>query len=761
MAQNTLLDRQILETLASQNGNSVVGRATQYADLRHPDPVKAWLLDWLGPQDADIRKGSEYETSPWIYACLNQWAKLSSVPFVLRKRTGFSETNKPMDITSGPIWHLIHRPNSRMSTQEFLSYTLLHLGSAGNFFWLKNGGSGKIDGSTPLFLDIANPNSMTIRPDDIDKSGKVFRYTQQVSKKDVRKIPIELVVHGKLPNPFDQNWGMCPLNSLRITIDADYAARLHNKSQMKNRGRIEGIVKYNPDYSDENSIGDYKRVFDEAFSGGENAGKWVHSSGIDDLIQLSQSMRDMDWLEGQKLSREEICGAFGVPPPVVGVLDRATYTNYDQAALAMWTETLIPLGKLVECIFNREFVDEDCGTSDMVAQFDFLNGVKVIRDDREKKIKNYIDLVSKGEIAPAQAAEIVDLNIGQIQEIHKTVLIPFNMVPAEAVLQGGQSPSGPATPPSEPAESLEPATPAEPETNDEGDSDAKSILNALDQISNRLARIESKDKVGNDAQETLRGNVWRTIIAERAPFEKRMSSAMKKMFHQQRTEVLKEIDAFAKDHKEKPLTPGLGEQLMGAIFVVAMWREVIKNATKSVLDSAYAAGARSVLEELGLPPDQEVPLNAWRSQQDVLLESINGTTKERLSSVREILEEGIAAEDAIEDIAERMSEGARGVFRMRESERMRIARTEVDRAFSGSRFMQMKEAGINRHEWLPNRDDLVRPSHVSLDGEIRTIGTPFSNGLLYPLDPAGSAQETVNCRCVTVMAVNQDLTTAI
>ena len=75
--------------------------------------------------------------------------------------------------------------------------------------------------------------------------------------------------------------------------------------------------------------------------------------------------------------------------------------------------------------------------------------------------------------------------------------------------------------------------------------------------------------------------------------------------------------------------------------------------------------------------------------------------------------------------------------------------------------MQMKEAGVAQHEWLTNRDDNVRPSHVSLDGEVRIIGTPFSNGLMYPLDPAGSAQETVNCRCVTVAALDQDLTTAI
>jgi len=28
------------------------------------------------------------------------------------------------------------------------------------------------------------------------------------------------------------------------------------------------------------------------------------------------------------------------------------------------------------------------------------------------------------------------------------------------------------------------------------------------------------------------------------------------------------------------------------------------------------------------------------------------------------------------------------------------------------------------------------------------IDQPFTNGLMYPLDPSGSAAEVINCRCV-------------
>ena len=38
-------------------------------------------------------------------------------------------------------------------------------------------------------------------------------------------------------------------------------------------------------------------------------------------------------------------------------------------------------------------------------------------------------------------------------------------------------------------------------------------------------------------------------------------------------------------------------------------------------------------------------------------------------------------------------------------------------------------------------------SHQKVDGEIRELDEPFSNGLMFPGDPAGGAAEVVNCRC--------------
>lgn len=50
-------------------------------------------------------------------------------------------------------------------------------------------------------------------------------------------------------------------------------------------------------------------------------------------------------------------------------------------------------------------------------------------------------------------------------------------------------------------------------------------------------------------------------------------------------------------------------------------------------------------------------------------------------------------------------------------------------------------------QWDSTMDKKTRESHQNVDGEIRELDEPFSNGLDCPGDPDGGAAEVVNCRC--------------
>lgn len=101
-----------------------------------------------------------------------------------------------------------------------------------------------------------------------------------------------------------------------------------------------------------------------------------------------------------------------------------------------------------------------------------------------------------------------------------------------------------------------------------------------------------------------------------------------------------------------------------------------------------------------------------------------------------------------------------------------IVRTEVNRTFAmaadaqmGSAAAAMKKGGLElRKYWLSADDTRVREAHQNAAEKYDKAhaipeSSPFivdGEPLMYPLDPAGSASNTIGCRCVSVPVVVED-----
>ena len=81
----------------------------------------------------------------------------------------------------------------------------------------------------------------------------------------------------------------------------------------------------------------------------------------------------------------------------------------------------------------------------------------------------------------------------------------------------------------------------------------------------------------------------------------------------------------------------------------------------------------------------------------------------------------------------------------------RIARTEGHRIQCQAGMdacYKAKEKGADVvKQWDSTLDAKTRESHAMVDQEIREIDEPFSNGLMFPGDPSGRAEEVIHCRC--------------
>lgn len=108
---------------------------------------------------------------------------------------------------------------------------------------------------------------------------------------------------------------------------------------------------------------------------------------------------------------------------------------------------------------------------------------------------------------------------------------------------------------------------------------------------------------------------------------------------------------------------------------------------------------------------------------------------------------GISTGMSYQQIARQLA----GVSNIGFNNAVRIARTEGHRIQCQAGMdacYKAKDRGADVvKKWDATLDGATRESHIAVDGEIRELDKPFSNGLMFPGDPSGGAAEVVNCRC--------------
>jgi hypothetical protein len=92
----------------------------------------------------------------------------------------------------------------------------------------------------------------------------------------------------------------------------------------------------------------------------------------------------------------------------------------------------------------------------------------------------------------------------------------------------------------------------------------------------------------------------------------------------------------------------------------------------------------------------------------------------------------------------------------------RILRTETNRAYSVATNAQQEKLAEDvpglQKQWMATGDARTRLSHLNAHGQVVDVGKPFIVGpgkaeLMFPSDPAGPPQETINCRCRSITVI--------
>ena len=157
-----------------------------------------------------------------------------------------------------------------------------------------------------------------------DLDGEVAYYDNRQSMANRRMLTSEDVYHWGLWSDGDRAVAGTPIQALSSTLQLFDVVYTHIIAYFGNSARPSGHFKLDKQVS-KDVLDAVAAEIRAAFAGGANAGKVLVTSA--EYEPMSTTPDQSKVIELAKQSREEICGVYGVSPPLVGILDRAIMSN--------------------------------------------------------------------------------------------------------------------------------------------------------------------------------------------------------------------------------------------------------------------------------------------------------------------------------------------------------------------------------------------------------------------------------------------------
>jgi len=296
-----------------------------------------------------------YSENAIVYRCINEIANNAS-------RVKINLFRGDQEVDNHPLLDLLYKPSPTMSQVEYFQSVYSYLLISGNNYMLSVGG----DNSPPTELYNLRPDRIKIRT-GVRAMPVAYDYVlkgQVVESYEVDQATgSSKVKHIKLFNPLDDYYGMSPIQASSVDIDQHNLANKHNVNLLQNGARPSGAVIFNP----KDETGGHVQLTDvqrnqlmndvnQRFSGTGNAGKPMLLEGDFDWKEMGLSPKDMDFIQLKNMSAKDIALVYGVPSQLIGIPDSQTYSNFAEAKLALYNETIIPLLDRIQGDMNEWLV---------------------------------------------------------------------------------------------------------------------------------------------------------------------------------------------------------------------------------------------------------------------------------------------------------------------------------------------------------------------------------------------------------------------
>lgn len=351
-------------------------------NLSNPDN---WLIDWFGGKTSSGEKVT-VDTSLGLPAVWRAaWLlsnTIAALPLqVFEKKDG--ETNK----IDHPISKLFSKKsNNIMTAYIWRQVSMLHVALWGNAY------------SLIVFDKKMRPAALlpfhpsTVKVSYID--GKLW-HKFQTQKGDI-VVDSANVLHLKGMS-FDGITGKSPISVLRENIGLGLAAQKFGSTFYQKGARLDGVIEIPGKFGDA-GVKNLRQTWKDTYEGPEGERLAILDAGMK-YHQIGIPPEDSQFIETRKFTITDISRIFGIPPPLLYDLEKATFSNITELILSFTKFDLAPWLENIEQEINDKLFFEN--EKDTIFAEHNIEGL--LRGDSITRSNFYRTMIQNAVMTPAEA----------------------------------------------------------------------------------------------------------------------------------------------------------------------------------------------------------------------------------------------------------------------------------------------------------------------------------------------------------------------
>ena len=254
------------------------------------------------------------------------------------------------EVLEHPFLKLLAKVNDFMNGFELMENLSSFQDLCGNAYWLiiRDNLLGVPSELWPLM-----PQNVKPVP---HKTKFISHYEYKVGQ-EKHIIQVEDLIHFRPFNPRNTLYGMGPLEACVMAADLSINMNQYETSLMANRAQPDWALMYPVEAGSPggDAVKRIKREWNKEYRGVKKVGRIGVLTGGAELKQLSLSPKEMNFLQGRKWTREEICNVYGVPISKF-TSDNVNRANAEAGEYGYMKDTVLPRLRKIEQKLNEKLL---------------------------------------------------------------------------------------------------------------------------------------------------------------------------------------------------------------------------------------------------------------------------------------------------------------------------------------------------------------------------------------------------------------------